>query len=200
MRSRSVVLFAVAAATAAFAVPSQAAATGSTTLFFANEGGPGTGGCSPVYVLDKAATGNPCSSIQAGYAGNGSLGDDTFSSVKSAVGFTLDASKPLTGVVNIATYPIVSGTPVNTLPGMAAADIEISVNGTVVGTVSGSGQAVAPNSVVTIPVSLKLPAKLNKAKVKSVDVHVTYTTATGITGVDYSADNGSKLVFSTFKK
>jgi hypothetical protein len=199
MRSRSVLVLAAAIATAAMSLPSQAAAKGSTTLFFANEGGPGTGGCTPAYVLDKASTGNPCSSIQAGYSGKGSLGDDLFSSVKGAVGFKLDASKPLTGVVNIATYPIISGTPINTLPGMAGADIEVSINGTVIGTVSGSGQATAPNSVVSIPVSLKIPAKLNKVVVKSVDAHVTYKSAMGITGVDYSAENGSKLVFATTK-
>ena len=31
------------------------------------------------------------------------------------------------------------------------------------------------------------------------DAHVVYKTAMGITGVDYSAENGSKLVFATTK-
>ena len=195
MRIRTLPL-AAAAALVAMAVPSHAA-SGSKTLFFANEGSAGASGCTPAYVLAKAPSGSPCSSIIAGAEGTGLLGSDTFSSVKKAVGFKLNASKALTGTVYLATYPIVSGTPVNTLPGPVTADITVTINGVEVGTVTGSGQAVAPNTDVTIPITLALPKKLNKAVVKSVDVTVTYKTGLGITGVDYSEANSSKLVFPT---
>ncbi|MCU1603464.1 MAG: hypothetical protein JWO22_4173 [Frankiales bacterium] len=195
MRIRTLPL-AAAAVLVAMAVPSHAAG-GSKTLFFANEGASGTSGCTPDYVLDKAPAGSPCSSIAVGAQGTGLLGADTFSSVKKSVGFKLNAGKALTGTVYLATYPVVSGTPLNTLPGPVTADITVTINGVEVGTVSGSGQAVAPNSDVTIPLSLSIPKKLNKAVVKSVDVTVSYKTAVGITGVDYSETNSSKLVFPT---
>jgi len=194
MRYRLATL-AAASALVAVTVPSQAAT--SKTLFFANEGVSGTSGCTPSYVLDKAATGSPCGTIKAGAGGTGVLGSDTFSSIKKAVGFKLNAKKHLTGTVYLATYPLVSGTPIDTLPGPAAATITITINGVEVGSVDGSGQAAAPNTDVTVPIDLAIPAKLNKAVVKSVDVEVAYDTAIGITCVDYSSANSSKLVFPT---
>ena len=194
MRLRAVSL-AAAAACVAMAVPSHAAAP--KTLYFANEGGASAGTCTPSYVLAKAPEGNPCSSIQAGYSGNGFLGEDVFSAVKKAVGFKLDASKPVTGVIYLATYNLFNGTPVNTVPGPMAATVNLSINGKDAGTVTVSGQATAPNSDISAPVSFKAPASLQGVVVKSVDVTVTYKTATGVVGTEYSPDHSSKLVFAT---
>ncbi len=199
MRTRLLLSTLTLATVGSLAVPSHAASTGAATLFFANEGGPGTGGCTPSYVLDKAASGNPCSNIQVGYSGNGLLAKDVFSSVKKAVGFKLSSARHLTGVVYFATYPIVNGTPVNTLPGPLAGDITILINGTEIGTVKGSGQVVAPNSDLAVPLDLPIPASLNKKVVKSVEVDIAYKTGFGVVGTEYSSTSSSKLVLPTTK-
>ncbi len=199
MRTRALLTVLAAAAVGGFAVPSQAAGVGATTLYFANEGAAGTSGCTPDYVLDKASTGNPCASIQAGYAGTGNLAKNVYTSVRKAVGFKLSAAQHLTGTINLASYPLVSGTPVNTLPGLEGAQIDIAVNGVTVGSISASGQTVAPNTDFAVPVDLAIPASLNKKVVRSVEVTVAFKTALGLEGVDYSTANGSKLVFPTTK-
>lgn len=195
MRVRALPL-AAAAALVTLALPSHAA-TGSRALFFANAGSASTSSCTPDYVLAKAPSGEPCSSVRAGVAGNGLLGSDTFSSVKKAVGFRLSTKKPLTGVLYVATYPLFSGTPVNTLPGPVDVTVTVSVNGVELDPVQGSGQAVAPNSDVVVPLSISLPAKLDRAVVKTVEVDVAFDTAAGIVGVDYSPAHASKLVLPT---
>lgn len=196
MRTRVLLTAVACAALAGMTLPSGAAAA-PKTLFFANGGGPGTGGCTPDYILDVTAAGNPCSSIQVGYKGTGLISPDTFSAVKRATGFKVSTKAHLKGVVYLATYPIISGTPVNTLPGVMGATITVSINGVEVGSTTGNGQAIAPNTDVAIPIDLAIPAKLNKAVAKSVEVLVSYDTAAGIMGADYSATNSSKIVIPT---
>jgi hypothetical protein len=187
-----------AAAVGAFALPSQAAAK-TTTLYFDNQGSNGQTGCTPGYVLSrKAPTGTPCEGETVAAEGNGVAATDTYASQSSAVGWTIDAKRPLTGVVNIGNYPVVStgASPNQTFGGPSGADVTIQVNGITVGTVSGTGVP-APGGTVSIPVKLKLPAKLNKKVVKSVTTSVTMTTGVVLTGVSYGSNSQSKLVFPT---
>ncbi len=201
MRTRAMLTALAAAAIGATALPSQAAGTGSATLYFANEGSSTASGCKAVYVLDKAATGSPCASIQAGFGGNGLLAKNSFASVPKAVGFKLSPGKHVTGVVYFASYPLISDSavPLNTLPGPMAANVTISINGVTVGTVAGSGQALTPNSDLAVPIDLALPGGLGKQVVRSVQVDIAYKTALGVMGADYSASHSSKLVFATTK-
>jgi hypothetical protein len=188
-----------AAALGAFALPSQAAAK-TTTLYFDNQGASGASGCTPGYVLSKTApSGSPCEGVTLGYGGNGELATDVYDSQSSAVGFTIDAKRPLTGTVYIANYPVVSGGALSSLHsfgGPSGADITIKVNGVTVGTASGTGVA-APNGTVAIPVKLKLPAKLNKKTVKSVEAVVAMNTGLVLTGASYDKSAQSKLVVPT---
>ena len=150
-------------------------------------------------MLDKAPIGNPCSTPQVGVSGNGLLVKDTFLSVKKAVGFKVSSSRHLTGVVYMATYFPLNLGPVSTLPGQISAKIDIIVNGTDLGTVNATGQTLAPNTDVSIPIDLAIPPSLNKKVVKNVEVDIAYQTATGVTGTEYSAANSSKLIFPTIK-
>ena len=197
--TRPVIGIVSVAAIGAFALPSHAAAK-STTLFFDNQGASTTSGCTPSYVLSRSApSGSPCEGPTLGYAGNGEMTTDVYSSQSSAVGWKLDAKRPLTGTVYVANYPIISGGPadsLHTFGGPSGADITIKVNGVTVGTVSGSGVA-APNSAVAIPVNLKLPAKLNNKKIKSVEADVAMNAGLLLTGANYDSAAQSKLVFPT---
>lgn len=186
------------AAVGAFALPSQAAAK-TATLYFDNQGKSGTGPCTPAYVLTKSTpAGTPCEGETVAVDDNGAVTTDTYGSLSNAVGWKLDTKRPLTGVVNIGNYPVVSSgaSPNQTFGGPSGADITIQVNGITVGTVSGSGVA-APGGAVAIPVKLKLPAKLNKKVVKSVTTIVKMTTGVVLTGVSYGDNTQSKLVFPT---
>lgn len=193
MRARLLAATAVAAL-AAVAMPAHAAAPKSTTLFFDNTGSCGTE--NPIYSLvTGGAGGSECSSVQVGAQGQGLLSTDDYASTgKKAVGYKLDATRKLTGTVYIANFPIIGGTPVETIPGQAGAKVTISINGVVVGTASGSGQITAPNSAYAIPVNLTIPKTLNLKVVKSVIASVEYTDASGITGVSYTGATASKLV------
>jgi len=196
--TRPVIGLVAVAALGAFALPSQAAGK-TATLYFDNQGKSGTGPCTPAYVLVKTTpTGTPCEGETVAFEDNGAVTTDTYGSVRNAVGFTLDAKRPVTGVVNIGNYPIVSSgaSPNQTAGGPSGADVTIQINGITVGTVSGSGVA-APGGAVAIPVKLKLPAKLNKKVVKSVTTIVKMTTGVVLTGVSYGSGTQSKLIFPT---
>lgn len=197
--SRAMIGIVAAAAIGGFALPSQAAAK-TTTLYFDNQGASTAQGCTPSYVLSGSApSGAPCEGPTLGYAGSGELATDAYESQSSAVGWRLDAKRPVTGTVYVANYPVISGGPFDSLHsfgGPAGADVTIKINGVTVGTVSGSGVA-APNSAVAIPVKLKLPAKLNKKKIKSVEAVVAMNGGLLLTGASYSDDAQSKLVFPT---
>ena len=207
MRTRAALVAAALVAVGVAGVPAHAAPKKKApalvpvtkTLLFANEGVAANAQCVVAYTLNLTGGGDPCSNIQVGAEGNGLFAEDTFSATKQATGYKLDASKPLTGTVYIATYPILSGTPVVTLPGTAAADITILINGKEITKFEGKGNALTPNSSVAIPVNAALPKSLDKVVVKSVDVVVSYTTAAGVVGVDYSAENPSKLLVPAFK-
>jgi hypothetical protein len=198
MKHARVVLGIVAAASVgALALPSQAAT--SRTLFFDNAGKPVTGGCTSLYVLTKTAPkGAPCESQTLGYGGTGEFASDAYHSVGGAAGFTIDASRKLTGTVYITNYPlfIVSLGPVSspgTSGGPAGADITVKINGVTIGTARGSG-VVAPGTAYAIPVSLKIPAKLNGKVARSVEADVDMTAGVVLTGASYGDGAQSKLV------
>lgn len=200
MRKRALLTLVATATAVGLALPSDAATPKSKTLYFANAAAPATGTCTPEYVLDVAAGGGPCSGTTLGYKGTGDLQSVTFSATKGVTGFKASTKSHLTGTVNLQTYTIVgiSAVPVDTLPGPMDADITVSINGVEVGKVSGGGVATAPNTDVSIPIDLTLPASLNKKVVKSVEVTVKFTSGTGVVGVDYQpGPNASKLVFAT---
>lgn len=196
MRHRILLTAVATASLATLALPAQAAPK-PKTLYLANEGGSGSGGCTTHYVLDVAVTGNPCSSIQAGYHGTGLISPDTFSAVKRATGFKISTKAHLTGVVYLATPSQVSGAPINTLPGVMGATITVSINGVKVGSTTSNGQALAPNTDVAIPLDMVIPATLNKSVAESIVVIVSYDTAAGIMGADSSGTNNSKIVIPT---
>jgi hypothetical protein len=197
--TRPVIGIVSVAAIGAFALPSHAAGK-SATLFFDNQGASTPQGCTPSYVLSRVApSGSPCEGPTLGYAGNGEFTTDVYNSQSSAVGWKLDAKRPLTGTIYVANYPIVSGGAadnVHTFGGPSGADVTIKINGVKVGTVSGNGVA-APNSAVAIPVKLKLPAKLNNKKIRSVEADVAMNSGVLLTGVNYESAAQSKLVFPT---
>ena len=203
-----------AAAIAAVAVTSLPAhAAASRTLYFDNQGTQDTQGCTPNYVLSAAkATGSPCGSISVGYMGQGTsvtsippgkpgFSSDTYTSVPSATKFKLDAKRPLTGTVYLAVVPLIGGSvgPAATPDeqgGPAGATVTVFVNGIKIGSASGS-DVVAPNSTVAIPISMKLPASLNRKAAKSISVQVAYTGGAGVTTVTYSGSSASRLVVPT---
>jgi hypothetical protein len=192
MRARLAVVTALAALAAA-ALPSHAAPK-TVALYFDNTGACGTE--DPVYSLVTGGpAGSPCSNVQAGAAGTGFFVHDDYTNLgKKTVGYKLDASRKLTGVVYLASYPLLNGTPVQTIPGAVGATVTISINGVTIGSVSGSGATTAPNTSYAIPVSLTIPKSLNLKVVKSVMAVVKYTQASGITGVAYTGSSVSKLV------
>ena len=197
--TRPVIGIVSVAAVGAFALPSNAAGK-ATTLFFDNQGASTTSGCTPSYVLSRVApSGSPCEGPTLGAAGNGEFTTDVYSSQSSAVGWKLDAKRPLTGTIYVANYPIVSGGAadnLHTTGGPSGADVTIKVNGITVGTVSGTGVA-APNGAVAVPVNIKLPAKLNNKKIRSVEADVAMNTGVLLTGASYDGAAQSKLVFPT---
>lgn len=166
-------------------------------MYFDNQGKSGASGCTPGYVLsrDKAA-GTPCEGPTLGAAGTGFLERDVYSSLSSAVGWKLDASRRLTGTLYVANFPVVSGGVADnarTLGGPSGATVTIKFNGIVVGTASGEGVA-APNSAVAIPINIKLPTKLDGERVRSLEADVAITTGVGLTGVSYYGSTQSKLI------
>jgi len=199
--TRSLVGLAAAAAVATFALPSQAAA--SRTLYFDNAGSATASGCTPAYVLTKLApSGSPCEAPTVAAEGQGpAKATDDFVSLPSAVGFKVDAKRPLTGTVYVTNYPIISGSvgPAaipNSLGGPAGADVTIKINGVTIGTASGSGVA-TPDGAYAIPVKLKIPASLSGKKVKSVEAVVAMNTGVVLTGAEYTGDAKSDLVIPT---
>src|SRR4051794_18657 len=104
--TRPVIGVVAVAAIAAFALPSQAAAK-TRTLYFDDQGASNPPTCTPAFVLTKTAPAEPdnyCGNTRVGFAGNGFLPPDDYSSQPSAVGFTLDAKRPVTGTVYLAGY------------------------------------------------------------------------------------------------
>jgi hypothetical protein len=202
--ARPVVGLVAVAAVAAFALPSQAAGR-TAALYFDDQGSTSGATCTPAFVLTKAAPAQPmnyCGNTRLGYSGNGDLPADDYTSQSSAVGFTLNAKKPVTGTVYLAGYPPISGgigpaqSPRYT-PGPVGATITISVNGIKLPAVTSSGVEM-PNATYAIPIKVKLPAKLDKKVVKSVVADIQYTTdANYVGGVSRDQGSQSKLVFAT---
>jgi hypothetical protein len=212
MKAIRPVLAAAAVAVAAItALPAHAAA--SRTLYFDNQGSTSQTGCTPTYVLTKSkATGSPCGHITVGYMGVGTsvskippsgaaFASDTYDALASATKFKLDAKRAITGTVYLAVVPLIgltagpAATPDQT-GGPAGATVTVVVNGTKVGSASGSNIA-APNSTVAVPVSLKVPASLNGKVVKSISVQINYTGGAGVTTLSYTGASASNLIFPT---
>jgi hypothetical protein len=193
MRAR-LLAAAAAAALAAVAMPAHAAAPKTVALFFDNTGSCGTQDA--VYSLVIGGpTGSPCSNVQAGYGGNGFFSEDDYTNLgRRTTGYKLDATRKLTGVVYLACYPLLNGTPVQTIPGTVGGSVTILINGVTIGTVSGTGTVTAPNATYAMPVNMTIPKSLNLKVVKSVMAVVKYTQAAGITGVSYTGASASKLV------
>jgi hypothetical protein len=199
--TRPIIGLVAAGAVAAFAFPSQAAA--SRTLYFDNSGAATASGCTAAYVLTKLAPkGSPCEGPTVAVGGQGpAKSTDDYVSLPSAVGFKVDAKRALTGTVYVTNYPLASGgvgpvTIPSSIGGPVGADVTIKINGVTVGTASGSGVA-TPNGAYAIPVKLKIPASLNGKKVTSVEAAVAMNTGLVLTGAAFSGDTKSKLVVPT---
>jgi hypothetical protein len=187
MRARLAAVAGLAALTAA-AMPAHAAK--SVTLSFDRSGNCGT---DTTDLVVGGAAGHECNSARVGTKGTGlNLTEESYvNSGRKAVGYKVDASRKITGKLNLVCTGPLAG--VANLPGYAGAEVTISINGVTVGTVSGSGPITAPGGSIAVPVNLTVPKSLNGKVVKSVQAAVTFTDGLGICGMGISAPAGSSF-------
>jgi hypothetical protein len=185
----------------ATAVPAAHAGTKTTPLYFINNGAPASGSCTLEPQLSlRPADANECSGTVSAVNGTGLISDDTYTSAKN-VALKVDVSRPLTGTVYIAHFPLLYasaggvGTP-HSLPGYVSLDITYKMDSVKIGTQHIEG-VVMPVDGLKAAVSLKLPASLKNKTVKKVTAAVTWTTAVGLSGISYTSPYASVLQVPT---
>jgi hypothetical protein len=177
------VLLAVGLATAA--VPSHAAATKTSKLYFGNTGGAAASGCTPVYSLVPVPTGSECSGTFLAVNGTGVKSDDTYTTGKKTA-LKVDTARPLTGTIYVSHFAIINtgDSKIPGLPGYHDLDVAIKMNGITVGTVHIAGPS-APTLPLKVDFSLAIPKSLTKKVVTKVTAAVTWNTTVGLSGITY---------------
>jgi hypothetical protein len=189
-----------AALLAVLVTPSSAAA--SRTLYFDNQGAPGTTSCTTNYVLvAKSTHGHPCGHTMAVASGTGYTYTDQYISTPGQTGFRLDSRRHVTGTVYLATYMYANvqtgnGGLLPDPPGVLGATVAVYANNVELGEGSATG-VVTPEGTVAVKLDLPVPASLANATIKSVIAEVTYTSGVGVVSVSYAPTSASKLSFPT---
>lgn len=198
--ARALVVTSLLAAALASPVGASGRVAPTRTLYFDNLGSPTTSSCTQAYALVRTPSyGHPCGNAMAVVGGDGYSYTHEYPSLSGVTGFRVDVSRKLTGTVYLAAFPPIdynqsSGPLIGTLPMMLGASIDVYVNGTQIGTSSGSGLA-KPHGTFAIPIRLSFPKSLKKVAVHSVVVDVTYTDGAGVIAVSYAKGSQSEIVF-----
>jgi hypothetical protein len=182
---RRFVPLALALGVVASAVPAHAAAK-TTNLFFVNNGVPEAGGCTLATALSlKPQDGNECSGTFSGVDGNGIFSNDSYATSKTS--FKIDPSRPLTGTVYVAHFPIISSSAVkaHSLPGYVVLDITYKIDSVRIGVQHIEG-VVMPVDGLKADFSFKIPASFKGKTVKKVSAAIEWTTAVGLSGITYT--------------
>jgi hypothetical protein len=194
---RRFVPLALALGVVASAVPAHAAAK-TTNLYFVNNGVPAADGCTLATALSvKPQDGGECSGTLSGVDGNGIFSNDSYATSKTS--FKIDASRPMTGTVYVAHFPVVNlsaGPEVHSLPGYVVLDITYKIDSVKIGTQHIEG-VVMPMDGLKAPFSFKIPAALKGKTVKKVSAAVTWTTAVGLSGITYTDPYASVINLPT---
>jgi hypothetical protein len=194
---RRFVPLALALGVVASAVPAHAAAK-TTNLYFVNNGAPATDGCTLATALSlKPQDGGECSGTLSGVDGNGVFSNDSYATSKTS--FKIDASRPMTGTVYVAHFPVINvnaGPGVHSLPGYVVLDIVYKIDSVKIGTQHIEG-AVMPLDGLKADFSFKIPASLKGKTVKKVSAAVTWTTAVGLSGITYTDPYASVINLPT---
>jgi hypothetical protein len=170
-------------------VPADAASKKVTKLYFGNTGAAAQDGCTlqPV-LLTRQQDGGECSGTLAGAQGKGVFSNDAYASSRTT--FKIDTSRPLTGTVYVSHFPPIFATvgPASTphsLPGYVTLDILYKIDTVKIGTQHIDG-VVMPVDGLKANFSFKIPSSLKGKTAKKVSAAVTWSTATGLSGISYS--------------
>jgi hypothetical protein len=188
---------ALAVCTVATAIPAHAGSK-TTSLYLVNVGAPAAGGCTMDGQLSlKPADGNECSGTLSAVNGNGIIENDTYLTTKKFAGVKVDTSRPLTGTIYIAHFPLIyasvgpAGTP-HSLPGYVSLDVTVKLDSVKVGTQHIEG-VVMPIDGLKQALSFTIPASLKGKTAKKVSVAFEWTTAVGLSGVSYTSPYASVI-------
>jgi hypothetical protein len=186
----------IAVGLAAGMMPAEAASKKVTKLYFANTGGQAPEGCtmSPA-LLTRQQDGGECSGTIGAVDGTGFISNDTYNSQRTT--FKIDVNRPMTGTVYVSHFPLVFATlgPVGTprsLPGYVVLDITYKIDSVKVGTQHIEG-VVMPVEGLKSDFSFKLPKSLKNKTARKVTAAVTWTTATGLSGITYTNPYASTI-------
>ena len=191
---RRLAIAAVAAAALASAMPAQAAPK-AQLYYFGNTGAPVDNVCTQAFGLLKTKTPhNECTGNTAAVAGNGFIGDESYSTGKGT-SLKLDAGRPVTGTVHIVSLPLLSGGAADSLPslaGYAKGTGTVKIDSTTLGTFPIDGVLV-PGTGLKKDFTFPMPASLKNKTAKKVTVSIDWTDVVGLVSVSYTDPTASSI-------
>lgn len=198
---RRLLPLALAVCTVATAIPAHAGSK-TVNLYLANVGAQGADGCTMDPQLSlKQADGGECSGTFSAVNGTGIIENDTYATTKKFAGVKVDTSRPLTGTIYVAHFPLISGgvgpaTTPHSLPGYVSLDVTVKLDSVKVGTKHIEGP-VMPIDGLKTDLSFTIPSSLKGKTVKKVSVAIEWTTAVGLSGITYTNPYASLVTVPT---